>query len=337
MAFKFYNYIDHLDSINYAKYSIIVGYYDLRFRYANVNPSSTHKFTFQVYGTVNLYDSNLEPKDYLIYSEERTDNVDEWVVRIPELNPKNAWDKPPALIDNCISPAQNVYQGLGYGEPAAAGTGVGVFVCRPDQIAVVRRPGTISDLTFTGGEYVPVNINDKIKEYVLQYYGRYNDYPGLTIEGNGENNSQYYFIPLGVINYKVVLKSETGERIETVIPGTMQGKAYLQAGAAPTYNPSAGLTPGNVIVTLDARNPNGSTTTTTASGSQATVPNVIGYTKTAAEAIIVANGFTVAVDWNSDFPDAVYGQQPGGGEAGVAGGVVSITNYEQVVTNTGDG
>lgn len=242
MSFNLSQYIDHLSSLQYHNYTIKVNYYDLRFTYKNVVPGIQH--TLEIFGVVDLVDV----REYLIYSRTKNSNVDVWDVRVPEI--ANGYNTParintsagPMLTGNISKiPEHYVNCGLGFDTVIEQGpTNPNNYVSNGKEIKIYLDTPTNevvydntqapvgNKITLSGPKYISEEINKRIRNYVIDKFSRYNEYPTIKLDSPNfsAENGLYNEIPLGLSKYKIVLTSATGEIVQFYITGTpVQGLA----------------------------------------------------------------------------------------------------------------
>lgn len=302
---RFTEYVRHLQALEYFQYDLRVHTFDLNFKYKNVKFDLEYKL--DVYGVVDF----VNTKEYLIYSETRNTGADSWYVRIPEISNKyfHIWNDyngnyPSRWTRNVsqLPDKQAVYVGLDYenieenntGYPASASNYLGVYTDAVVSSNILGQtaggtPG--NNITLRNLKYVNVNMNDAIGSYVSQYYSIYGTHPGLNINYDETQNEgrprKYFFLPIGVSSYNIVLTSLTnGEKNIFRIQGSLQENPAFSNPPRITVS-SQGLPVGAPAETLilDAVSNTQSGGNTTVSASLF-MPNLVGQSLVDANAVL---------------------------------------------------
>lgn len=353
----FIRYVDQLFRITYAKYDVVVNYFDLKFRYKNITGNAEETYTFKINAIVDF----VETKEYTIYTSKASmRQADTWIVRVPEimnnqipvtqyLDQTNNGGTGPYNLSK-IPWRQYIDGGLNYTfntTDKLSGEGpvsryIGIY--QTASIVTGYYPNTLfqpQPIEFLqlqsdpgGIAYVSTNTAHDIAAFVRQNYNRYGMHPGLKLNfdppppvpGQPEAQEQQYFdIPIGVSKYKVILSNDqTDEKVITYINGTLWNN--------PVYSPvttiSSLLPPPGDVATL--------TLLTPFVGPSATVPDFTRLLPGDARNAIEGNGFVYfdagyssTSPGQNDIPGTVASHSPPPGSIVPVGATISVVFWPQ--------
>lgn len=198
MSVTFNSYKALINAIENSKFNLYLNYRDIQLKFKNVTNSGVGTNKLFIYGLVpNPPDfsvsSNLS--EYLIYTEEKTSNLEVWEFRLPFI--AGAYDI------STISP-YHIDAGYTY-------TGVDDL-----KNLVITENVNRDEFSFTSPTYIPINTSEMLKQFVSDSLAAYGKHPGIQLypkTDNPERTKIYHLIPIGVVRYKVMLEAPNGESI----------------------------------------------------------------------------------------------------------------------------
>jgi hypothetical protein len=178
---------------------------------------------------------NIPSREYLVYSEIRSSNLENWSIVIPEIS--KGWGN--LLSNNSnVTPDTSLYPGFEYDNTYGTKTWNEVQGL-PKEISLpkaVRRtanidfafgtsniPNISSNIPYVTGGVIPklpINLSQRLSSPngIQRIYNLYGYHPAIRFYADYDDpyRTKFYdWLPLGVEKYKVVLELSTGESVAT--------------------------------------------------------------------------------------------------------------------------
>ena len=176
---------------------------------------------------------NIPPREYLVYSEIRSSNLENWIIVIPEIS--KGWGNLLEANVN-VTPDTSLYPGFEYDNTYGTKTwnevqGLPKEISLPTTVTYQSIP-QFQYITFgfggTGNSFIPAGTIPKLPidlsrrlsspNGIQRIYNLYGYHPAIRFYADYDdpNRTKFYdWLPLGVEKYKVVLELSTGESVST--------------------------------------------------------------------------------------------------------------------------